>query len=188
MKSPAKSATKKPPIKDATKRPQAKAATKPGVLSSLQAADLILLSRARLYELVRAGWIKQIAPNCLDTREVVQGYIKFLRDDERRGSKTATLSAVQTARAKEIELRIAQADHRLIETDEALTLLDEIVGGLKADFDGLAASVTRDPALRSTIEDKVDAIFKRYADDLDKKANDLRASGAVAEADTEDDA
>jgi hypothetical protein len=157
------------------------------MISASDAAALIGKSRNWLAKLITDGFVKKTG-QLFRPADVVQGYISFLTDGQRRASKTATLAAVQAARAREIELRIAQADHRLIETDEALTLLDEIVGGLKADFDGLAASVTRNPDLRSTIEDKVDAIFKRYADDLDKKTNDLRASGAVAEADTEDDA
>jgi hypothetical protein len=160
----------------------------PVVLSSLEAANLILLSRVRLHELVKAGWIKQLAPNRFDTTEVVQGYIRFLRDEERRGSKTATLSAVQTARAREIEMRIAREEHTLIALDEALDVLDEIIGGMKAEFDGLAASITRDPALRTTIEVKVDEIYRRHADGLEQKARALRTSGASLPADTENDA
>jgi hypothetical protein len=66
-------------------------------------------------------------------------------------------------------------------------VLDEIVGGMKADFDGLAASATRDSALRSIIEEKVDAIFQRHADGLSQKAKALRTSGAAPDADAEDD-
>ena len=171
---------------------QAKASTKPAasseVLSSLRAANLVLLSRARLYELVREGWIKQIAPNRYDLREVVQGYIKFLRDEERRGSKAATLSTMQAAKTREIEMRIAREDHRLIELDEALVVLDEIIGGMKADFDGLGASVTQDLTFRGIIEGKVDEIYRRAADGLQQKGRALRASGAAIEADSEDDA
>jgi hypothetical protein len=169
------------------KKTAAKVPAKAGPLSTIQAANLVLLSRARLYELTETGAIKRLAPNRYDITDVVHGYIKFLRD-ERRGTKTATLSAVQAARAREIELRIAREEHQLIDLEEALGVLDEIVGGMKADFDGVAASVTRDPALRQIIESKVDEIFKRYSDGLDQKAHALRKSGAVAEADSEDDA
>jgi hypothetical protein len=118
----------------------------------------------------------------------VQGYVRSLKDDTKRSSQTITLSAVQSARAREIELRIAREQHKLIDLDEALSVLDEIVGGMKADFDGLAASVTRDPAMRSMIEVKVDEIYRRHADGLDQKARALRTSGAAIETDAEDGA
>jgi hypothetical protein len=156
------------------------------LISSSDAAALIGKSRNWVAKLVADGFIKK-AGLLFRPADVAQGHIAFLTDSQRRASKTATLAAVQAARAREIELRIARADHTIIDLDEALGVLDEIVGGMKADFDGLAASVTRDPALRSVIEEKVDEIYKRHADGLVKKALALRTSGAVVEADSEDD-
>jgi hypothetical protein len=162
------------------------------VLSAKDSAKLIGKSVAWLANLVSDGYVKADRKNGRESlyrpAAVAQGYVAFLTDEQRRSSKSVTLSAVQAQRAREIELRIAREQHELIELDEAIGVLDEVVGGLKADFDGLAASVTRDPALRDAIEVKVEEIFGRHADGLQQKANALRASGAVAEADTEDDA
>ena len=156
-------------------------------ISSSDAAALIGKTRAWIAKLVADGFVKKTG-QLLRPADVAQGHIAFLTDTQRRSSKTATLAAVQAARAREIELRIAREENKLIDLDEALGVLDEIVGGMKADFDGLAASVTRDPALRSIIEEKVDAIYERHADALVQKANSLRTSGASIEADSEDDA
>jgi hypothetical protein len=158
------------------------------VISTKQAGVLLKLTQPRLSQLETAGWIARVGPGRWRLIELVQGYTKSLKDDTKRSSQTITLAAVQSARAREIEMRIAREEHKLIDLDEALSVLDEVVGGMKADFDGLAASVTRDPVLRSTIEVKVDEIYRRHADGLDQKARSLRASGAAIEADPEDDA
>jgi hypothetical protein len=157
------------------------------VITSTDAAALIGKSRNWLAKLVAGGFVKKTG-QLFRPVDVACGYAKFLTDEQRRSSKSATLSAVQAARAREIEMRIAREDHKLIDIDEALAVLDEIVGGLRADFSGLAASVTRDPALRSIIEEKTDAIYRRHADALQQKARALRASGAAPDADIEDDA
>jgi hypothetical protein len=162
------------------------------LLNTADAAKLIGKSTIWLAKLVTDGFVKPGDKHGRETfykpADVAQGYARYLTDEQRRSSKSATLSAVQAARAREIEMRIAREDHRLIDLDEVLAVLDEIVGGMKADFTGLAASVTRDPAQRSTIEEKVDAIFQRHADGLKQKAQALRASGAAPDTDAEDDA
>jgi hypothetical protein len=158
------------------------------VISTNQAGVLLKLTQPRLSQLEQAGWIARVGPGRWRLIDLIQGYVGSLKDETKRSSQTATLSAVQAARAREIEMRIAREEHKLIDLDEALSVLDEIVGGMKSDFDGLAASVTRDPTLRSTIEVKVDEIYTRHADGLDQKARALRTSGTAIEADPEDDA
>jgi phage terminase Nu1 subunit (DNA packaging protein) len=145
------------------------------VLSSLEAATLILLTRARLYELVQAGWIKAIAPNRYDPAEVAQGYIRFLKDEERRTSKTATLSRVQEARARQIEQRTARDAGQTIAMADALALLDDVVGGLKADLDGVPARCTRDMVERRKLEAELNDCLTRAANRLDQEGDLLKA-------------
>jgi hypothetical protein len=162
------------------------------LLNTADAAKLIGKSTIWLAKLVTDGFVKPGDKHGRETfykpADVAQGYARYLTDEQRRSSKSATLSEVQSARAAEIRLRIAREDHKLIDLDEALAVLDEIIGGTKSDFDGLAASVTRDQAQRSIIEEKVGAIFQRAADGIEQKAKALRASGAAPDTDTEDDA
>ena len=161
------------------------------VISAKDAARLIGKSTVWLAKLVTDDFIKPGQKQGRETvykpADVAQGYARYLTDESRRSSKSATLSEVQAARATEIRLRIAREQHELIELDEALAVLDEIIGGLKADFNGLAASVTRDQGLRLTIEEKTDAIFKRHADALKQKAKSLREGGTAPDPDAEDD-
>jgi phage terminase Nu1 subunit (DNA packaging protein) len=156
------------------------------------AAKLIGKSIIWLAKLVADGFVKpgrkQGRESLYRPADVAHGYIRYLTDEQRRSSKTATLSEVQSARAAEIRLRIAREQHELVDLDEAICVVDEVVGALKSDLDGLAASVTRDPVLRGVIEVKVDEIFQRHAAGLKQKAGALRASGTAPDADTEDDA
>jgi hypothetical protein len=157
-------------------------------ISLADAARLVGKSQTWIRKLVLGGYMKQLEHGRYRPCDVAQGVLRFMTDEQRRASKSGTLAQVQAARAREIELRIARADHEIVDLDEAIGVLDEVVGGLKADFDGLAASVSRDAALRAVIEDKVDAILKRAAEGLQQKAKALRASGTAIDADAEDDA
>ncbi len=139
-------------------------------------------------KLANDGFVTRVERGLYRPTDVAQGQIAFMTDEQRKASRTTTLAAVQTARAREIELRVARQAHKLIATDEAIACVDEIVGALKADCDGLPAAVTRDADLRVQIESKLDDIFSRAADRLQQKSRALRASGDVSSSDTADDA
>jgi N-methylhydantoinase A/oxoprolinase/acetone carboxylase beta subunit len=156
-------------------------------LTGADAAHLIGKSSKWLTQLVEQGFVKRTGQLYSPT-EVAGGYIRFLLDEQRRASKTVTQSALQQAKAKEINLRIARDDHHIIELDEALGFVDEIIGGLKADLLGLGASVTRDASVRSHIEGRVNDILSRATTRLVQAERVIRKSGQVADADAEADA
>ena len=151
----------------------------PGIVPTPIACQLLMLSRQRLDQLAADGWIARVAPGRWRIVDIVQGYIRFLKDEERRRSKTATLSRVQEARAAEIELRTARDSGQIIEMAEALALVDAVVGGLKADLDGLPARVTRDMTERRKLEAELHDVLTRSADRLEQEIDPLAAGGAV---------
>jgi phage terminase Nu1 subunit (DNA packaging protein) len=146
------------------------------------------LSRQRVGQLADEGVFSRNANGLYDLDNCRLAYIRWIRDDQRRTTKSASTSRVQDARAREIELRMARDAHRLIETDEAIAVCDEIVGTYKAELAGLPARVTRDMGLRQTIETEIDDICRRVADRLEQRASDLRSSGEAGTSDAEDDA
>jgi hypothetical protein len=147
-----------------------------------------MLTPQRVNQLVREGWIEKGGRNGYTIVGAVQGYIRFLKDEQRRASKSAALSRVQDARAREIELRTAREEHLLIETAEAIGVVDEIVGGLRSEVAGVPARLTRDVDLRRKIEAELDDVFRRAADRFEQKARDLRSSGEAVAPVAEDDA
>jgi hypothetical protein len=154
-------------------------------LSTKQACVLLKLTQPRLSQLEQSGWIARCAPGRWRLLDLVQGYVSFLKDEEKRSSKTASLSRVQEARAKEIEMRTARDSAQTIDMSDALALVDDVVGGLKADLDGLPARVTRDLPLRRKIEAELNGILARSADRLDQEGDLAKAGGAAGPAASE---
>ncbi|WP_336801707.1 hypothetical protein [Kaistia sp. MMO-174] len=151
------------------------------------ASELIMVSKERIRQLVEAGYITKLRANRYSKRGVVQGYIRFLKDEERRSSKSATASKVGEARAREIELRIAQKEHRICDTEDAIGVVEEIVGMYRSELSGLPARLARnDLPLRREIEKNVNGILDRVSATLAKRALALRTGGEAFEADAED--
>jgi len=112
----------------ATEAPPAPTQPRQGFVPAGQAAALLMLSTQRLRQLSAEGFIPRASKGEYPLVGVVQGYIRFLKDEERRTSKVQAESDLKATRRKEIELRIARDDHRLIETDEAIAAVEDIVG------------------------------------------------------------
>lgn len=159
-----------------------------GTITTEVAARLIMVSAERVRQLTKQGHIARMGRDRYRVVDVVQGYIGYLKDEQRRTSKSASASRVQDARAREIELRTAREEHRLIETDEAIGVCDELVGAYKVELAGLPARLTRDIDLRRKIEVECDDICRRVADRFAEKASALRSTGEAQSAYAEDDA
>lgn len=128
-----------------------------------QAGDLIGKSPQWIRRLVADGYIAKQPGGGVLKRDVFVGYIRFLTDEGRRATKVQAESRVRDARAREIELRIAEREKRLIEITDMEEVIDEFSGMLRAELSGLPARVTRDLVLRRTIERAIDDILTRLA-------------------------
>lgn len=155
-------------------------------ISLAEAARLIGKSPPWIKTLVKDGYLKRAGRGLYKPGAVAQAHIAFLVERKKETSRGGTLSQVQAARAREIALRIARTENKLITTEEMVEIVDEIIGGLKADCDGVSASVTRDQTLRNQIERALDVIFTRAADRLEQKADDLSPGGAATSSDRKD--
>ena len=160
----------------------------PGTISRETAAKLLMVTPRYISMLVKDGWIQKGPEDHYTTVGVVQGYIKFLKDDVRRNSQQTAQSKAADARAREIELRIAQRERTLVPVDEAVAAMSFAIGAVRAEIEGAAANITRDRELRNRIQDAHDGILKRAAQRIDREVAALRGGGAIAEAVEEDDA
>lgn len=159
-----------------------------GTIGTEQAARLIMVSAERLRQLTKGGYITQEGRGRYNLVAVVQGYIRFLKDEERRSSRTAAESRVRDARAAEIELRIAEKRRELIEAEEAVAACDKIVGVVRTEIIGLPARVSRDKKIRRQVEEQVHGSLSRIAGSLREVGDALRAGRDVLGTDAEDDA
>lgn len=101
--------------------------------------------------------------------------IAHLRDAERRASKSAAASRVQTARAREIELRIAREEGDLIDFDDAKAVFSDTIGSFRVELNGVPAAASRDRAVRASVKTAIDAALARCERRFRDRAAALRA-------------
>jgi len=135
------------------------------------------VSTARVSQLDRDGFISPVGGRRgkYNWMDAVNGYIKFLRDENRQTSKSAAESRIRDAKAQDIEVRTAERLGKLVPLEVFEQMIDEIVGAVRTAFSGLAASCTRDLVLRRVIEREVNARLRQIAEDAMAKAIRLEA-------------
>lgn len=159
-----------------------------GMIAPGRAAALLMLSAERLRQLARDGYFPKATRAGYPLAAVVQGYIRFLKDEERRTSKVQADSGLKAARQREVELRIAVREGQLVELDEIKAVFIEIGATLRAELNGLPSAVTRDVKLREDIEKYLNGAFARSSDKFQEACGVLQAGGDPLGADREDDA
>lgn len=149
--------------KSAKKQRPAKAVRKPAAKGTSDAAvgKHLDLSRQRVPQLVAEGVFKKTKGGKLDLDECRIAYIRFLRATERRVNQSAETNKFRDARAREIDLRIAREEMKLIDIDDVDALVGEIVGGFRSDLSGVPAACTRDLAMRRLIEMQLNGAIDR---------------------------
>lgn len=159
-----------------------------GTITTTQAARLLMLSDERVRQLTKSGYVPSLAQGRYNLVAVVQGYIKYLKDDERRSSRSVADNRVRDARAAEIERRMAREDRDLIMLDEAMAAYDFATGLYLTSISGLPARMTRNASERRRLEAICDGERQRLADRFAEGASALRTGEAAVDADDEDDA
>jgi hypothetical protein len=159
-----------------------------GMLNLQQVSRLLMISVEWVRKLHKAGYIPKTGKDQYPLVGTVQGYIRYMKDEDRRSSKSAADSRVRDARAKEIELRIAERERELISVEDAKGEFAQFVATVRSEMVGLPARVTRDMELRRVIEKEVDDSLSRMADRADKASAILEAGGEPSEAFAEDNA
>jgi hypothetical protein len=168
--------------------PEKPAAQAGGLIKTEVAAALLMVTVEWVRRLTNEGWITKVAKDQYRVQDVVQGYIKYLRDENRQTSKSAAASRVQDARAEAIQLQLDEKRGVMLQQGqaEAVTVIDEFFGGLRSDLMAIPARVTADLVLRRKIEDGIDDAFgaasKRAVDAADRVATAgeaLRKAGSA---------
>lgn len=122
------------------------------------------ISAERIRQLAKDGWIKKIARDRYRLVDIIRGVAAFRADEQRRSAISSERARLVAARAEAIELRTLREAKVLCETQEALGVLDEAIGGMKADLLSLPARITRDLAVRNRLENEITQLLQRAAD------------------------
>lgn len=164
-------------------------APRESLLTTAQAAILLEIGPERVRQLVKSGHIEKRGKDQVPLVSAVRGYISFLKDEARRSSKSASASRVQDARARQIELKNAKEEAKLIEIEEHEQLFIECFGMVKSKLLGLPARVGgQDMALRREVETEINAVLNACADQFEKGTVAIKETGSAVEADAGDDA
>jgi hypothetical protein len=105
-------------------------------------------------------------------------YIRHLRS--RRPSGGAMQERILAAKARAIELRNAQTEHKLVPVGEAQEALDTCMGWMISELMSMPAAVTRDLALRRTMEDWIYHMRERVCSRIKAHADALEQTGKAA--------
>lgn len=152
-----------------------------------EVAKLTGYSTVWILKIVKQGYIPKSESGKYRIIDVVQGTIKFLTEAKKLVTKTVAASRVQEARANQIELSTSREAGELMEVNEALLLVDRVVGGLKVELVGLPTSFTRDRAERFKLNEMLDGILTRCADRLERETGTLKTEGKLSEDEVADD-
>ncbi|MDP1908983.1 MAG: hypothetical protein Q8K85_11835 [Hyphomicrobium sp.] len=125
-------------------------------LTTPQAAHLLKCTPRWLQKLVDEGHIERRGRGRYAIVPVVHGGLDYLKDEQRRTSKSAAASRVQDARAREYELKNAEREARLVDINEHQELFVEVFGTLKASLYGVPARASKDIAIRRVIEKAIE--------------------------------
>lgn len=163
----------------------------PLILATPALAAVIGVTPRRVQQLAAEGVLESEAHGTWDATKAVPAYLAHRLAQETARTAQRTSGAAErhvTAKARAVELRTARDEGVLCDTAEAVAVVEEVLGTIRAGFGGLAARVTRDLALREVIEGQIDDTLERAAVLLARRATELRRGGeppaaAAAEAD-----
>jgi len=130
------------------------------------AAALLKCSREYVEKLMRSGWFRRADRGVYRLAELINGYVDYIHDRDKRSEVSAAQSIVQQARAEEIRLRAAERAGRLVDVEELFYLANALAGMVRSRHVGAASRITRDLALRATIQTELDSIDAAIADEL----------------------
>lgn len=159
-----------------------------GLITVGQAARLLMVSEERVRQLCKLGYVERPQRGKVILVSAVQGYIRYLKDEDRRSSKTAADSRVRDARAAEIELRIARQKRALVPREDAEAAMDFLVATVGTEVRGIPARLTREMTLRRKAESLVHEVLTAISDKLESVRDALATGGGELAPGEEDDA
>lgn len=159
-----------------------------GMMTPGQASKLLMLSLERLRQLARMGYIPKATKAGYPLVQTVQGYIRFLKDEERRTSKVQAESGLKAARQREVELRIAEREGRVVDMEDVEAFFAFNTSTFRAELEGVPAAVTRDLKMREAIEQAIDGAISRFERRYREAGEALRAGRDPLGTASEDDA
>lgn len=153
----------------------------PGVVTTAQAAKLLMVSEAWIGKLHKMEYVPKVGRGQWNLVAVVQGYIRFLKDEDRRSSKSAAAARGRDVKTELLEMQMREKRRELVPRDDVLLVLDTAASLTQSTLMAVPAKFTRDIRERRRLEKLIADALNRVADGVDKKATALETGGDVLE-------
>lgn len=140
-------------------------------LNEAQVAAAVGVTRTWIRTLTEQGVLKKERDGFYRLESVWRAMLDWARDQNRRGSRGDSDSALRDVKRRKLEMDIAVREGELIETADAIDMVDYSLGQLRGDLAGVPARVTRDIALRRSIEAEIDSALERACGRLQEAAD-----------------
>lgn len=147
----------------------------PEIVSTAVFAERIDATPSHVRKLQRDRVLPKKGRDAIPLVEGLVAMVAFLRDEERRSSKAASASRVQDARAREIELRVAREEGKLVDFADAKAAFSDTIATFRVELDGVPAAASRDRAARAAVKATIDAALARCERRFRERAAALRA-------------
>ncbi|MFC3074186.1 hypothetical protein [Shinella pollutisoli] len=149
--------------------------TPAGSVSAQQLAALLMISTGRVRQLAQAGIIPKAGRDAYPMVAGIRGYLRWLQDEGRRAAQAASAAKVASARATEIEQRIAQKMRELIPLEDHRQVMGSLVRVVRREVEKVPA------ALPSYIRNEVRAEIDQMMGRIEKAAADAQKSAELGE-------
>ena len=130
-------------------------------VSASEVARHLDLSAQRFGVMVNDGVFKRATKGRFDIDACRIAYIRWLRAAPQRNSRSAATSRIQEVKLRTLELNLAREEGELIPLNDVELTVEDILSTYVSELAGLAASCTRDMAVRAAIEENLDAAINR---------------------------
>jgi phage terminase Nu1 subunit (DNA packaging protein) len=131
-------------------------------------AEHLDISRPRVGQLVKEGVLQRRRGGKFELDDCRRRYIRWLRTERRGLARSAAAQRLATARARDLELRSAQREGRLMEVEEHEAVLSEIIATIIMHLDGMPARFTEDLAQRARLDGLIGEVRNEVAAALSK--------------------
>ena len=166
-----------------------KAEKLPETVSASELAEVWAVTPERVRQLAKSGTIPVGERGRYPCKRTLLAFAVYQRGlAERARSQGSDGNRAKLARAREIELRIAQREGELIEADAACAAMMTLAGTVRSSLDGLPARFTRDLRERDRLRKEIDDILEGVARALDVAGQAVRTGGGGDTPVAEDDA
>ncbi|MFN3891990.1 MAG: hypothetical protein ACK4MV_16465 [Beijerinckiaceae bacterium] len=150
-------------------------------VSADEAAELIGRTPRRIQQMAKEGLLTPAGRGRYVIADVVKAHGIVLQREKEAAIGAGANGRARELRADEIALRLEERSGRLMAAAraEALAVVEEMAGALKAGLMALPARLTSDLALRRRMEDGIDGAFAEVAGLARGEASRLGATGAA---------